>query len=104
MNLTMFSPLIMALILCNLYKKFVYQVGINKGIILRCTAYQISRLVVGVRKYVYESASSVRYGGNFWQSGGQLAFQAKLRSVELDSTEYARMFSANLFRFQLMTT
>ena len=24
-------------------KKIVYQVGINKGIILRCTAYQISR-------------------------------------------------------------
>jgi len=23
----------------------VYQVGINKGIILRCTAYQISRLI-----------------------------------------------------------
>jgi hypothetical protein len=31
------------LILCNLYKKIVYQVGINKGIILRCTTYQISR-------------------------------------------------------------
>ena len=31
------------LILCNLYKKIVYQVDINKGIILRCTAYQISR-------------------------------------------------------------
>ena len=32
------------LILCNLYKKIVYQVGINKGIILRCTAYQISSI------------------------------------------------------------
>jgi len=31
------------LILRNLYKEIVYQVGINKGIILRCTAYQISR-------------------------------------------------------------
>jgi len=30
-------------ILCNLYKKLCIQVGINKGIILRCTAYQISR-------------------------------------------------------------
>jgi len=36
------------LILCNLYKKIVYQVGINKGIILRCTAYQISRLTLTV--------------------------------------------------------
>jgi len=26
----------------------VYQVGINKGIILRCTAYQISRLILPV--------------------------------------------------------
>ena len=34
------------LILCNLYKKIVYLVGINKGIILGCTAYQISRPIL----------------------------------------------------------
>jgi hypothetical protein len=33
--------------------------------------------------------------GKFWQSEGQLAFQAKLRAVELDSTQFARMFPAN---------
>ena len=36
------------LILCNLYKKIVYQVGINKGIIPRCTAYQISRFAISL--------------------------------------------------------
>ena len=34
------------LILRNLCKKIMYQVGINKGIILRCTAYQISRFAL----------------------------------------------------------
>jgi len=33
--------------------------------------------------------------GKFWQSEVQLAFQAKLRTVELDSTQYARIFPAN---------
>lgn len=33
--------------------------------------------------------------GKFWQPGRQLAFQARLRAVELDSTQYARMFPAN---------
>jgi len=33
--------------------------------------------------------------GKFWQSEGQLTFQAKLRAMELDSTRYARMFPAN---------
>jgi len=32
-----------------IYIKIVYQVGINKGIILRCTAYQISRTMRQVR-------------------------------------------------------
>jgi len=30
-------------------RSIVYQVGINKGIILRCTAYQISRLYCRVK-------------------------------------------------------
>lgn len=33
--------------------------------------------------------------GKFWQSEGQLIFQARLRAVELDSTQYARVFPAN---------
>jgi hypothetical protein len=33
--------------------------------------------------------------GKFWQPEGQLAFQAGLRAVELDSTQNARMFPAN---------
>jgi len=36
--------------LCNLYKKIAYLAGINKGIILRCTAYQITRFLSSVVK------------------------------------------------------
>jgi hypothetical protein len=35
--------------------------------------------------------------GKFWQIGGQLALQGRLRAVELDSTQYARMFPANFW-------
>jgi len=42
----------------------VYQVGINKGIILRCTAYQISRLLVLFEKKCVRLVVTVARKGN----------------------------------------
>jgi len=50
----------------------VYQVGINKGIILRCTAYQISRITRVVR-YV-----TTRQTDNFASVAMLLAFSLLL--------------------------
>jgi len=40
----------------------VYQVGINKGIILRCTAYQISRLSAHVLQWHISTNYAVFFG------------------------------------------
>jgi len=54
-------PLQANLILCNLYKKIVYQVGINKGIILRCTAYQISKFALKNKQNRYSITSELNF-------------------------------------------